>query len=187
MRFTIKEKADYLGTLRATRVYLMETLAAWIPPTPEMEVKVLFGRHTWDMAQHADQLGKRTYELRAPLHYTLAPTDGYREFLERAASAQATPERIYAFYEVLLPALDARIHHYLASTDRLQDEPTVRILEGMLRDDARLREESAALLAELDALQLRDASSWDKLAAEQPQLAFVSPSAAAPAAMEVEA
>lgn len=187
MRFTIKEKADYVGTLRATRVYLMETLAAWIPSVPEMEVKVLFGRHVWDMAQHADQLGKRTYELRAPLHYTLAPADGYQEFLQRAASAQQTCERIYVFYEVLLPSMEPRIHHYLASTDRLQDEPTVRILEGILRDDARLRDESHALLAELSGLKMVDASSWDRLTERQAQLAFVNPSAPVPAERGIEA
>lgn len=187
MRFTIKEKADYVATLRAARVYLMETLAAWIPSAPEMEVKVLFGRHVWDMAQHADQLGKRTYELRAPLHYSLAPTDGYQEFLRSAASAKQSAERIYAFYEVLLPAMDARIHHYLGATDRLQDEPTVRILEGMLRDDARLREESHTLQEELNGLKIRDASPWDKLAAEQRQLDFVNPALYHMAAMEAEA
>ena len=43
----------------ARMVALMEIAAAWTPTTPEMEVKVLLGRHIWDFAQHADALGKR--------------------------------------------------------------------------------------------------------------------------------
>lgn len=73
MGLILREKAEHLGTFRWLEVFLMETLARWVPTTPEMEVKILMGRHIWDAAQHADALGKRTFELRAPLHYTLTP------------------------------------------------------------------------------------------------------------------
>ena len=50
MALILREKAEYLATLRWLEVFLMETLARWVPTTPEMEVKVLFGRHLWDAA-----------------------------------------------------------------------------------------------------------------------------------------
>lgn len=176
MNLTIREKADYVGTLRSTRVFLMETLARWIPQTPEMEVKVMFGRHLWDMAQHADQLGKRTYELRAPLHYSPAPTDEYVDVLKAAANASSTEDKIHVFYNVLIPAMETRVKSYVGRTDALQDEPTVRIMENILRDDARLQKESQQLLAELGNIPQADASKWASLASKEAACEMVSKS-----------
>jgi len=58
---TVKERGRFVATLRWVNVSIMETLAAWVPTTPEMEAKLLFGEHIWDAAQHADALGKRTF------------------------------------------------------------------------------------------------------------------------------
>jgi len=116
----------------------MEMLARWVPTTPEMEVKVLFGRHVWDCAQHADQLGRRAFELRAPLHYTLPAVPAYCAWLHDIADIGPTPERVSAFYDIICPAMVERYHRYIENTDRLMDEPTVRILEAALRDYERM-------------------------------------------------
>ena len=71
MSLSVQDRAEYVATFRFIQVFLMETLARWVPQTPEMEVKVLFGRHIWDLAQQADGLGKRGYELRAPLAFIM--------------------------------------------------------------------------------------------------------------------
>ena len=149
MGLILREKAEYLGTFRWLEVFLMETLARWVPTTPEMEVKVLMGRHIWDAAQHADALGKRTFELRAPLHYTLTPLSPYLEFAKEIASVEDTPGRIQAIYDVLLPALTVRYQQYLNGSDSLLDEPSFRVLHGILSDYARMRQESDALRDEL--------------------------------------
>src|ERR1700693_5041457 len=96
---SVKEKAEYLGVFRWIEVFLMETLASWVPTTPEMEIKVLFGRHVWELAQNADGLGKRTFEMRAPLHYTVRPLDSMATFLEglRGLQLQKTGDRVYGF------------------------------------------------------------------------------------------
>ena len=65
MTLSVRERADTIGTLRHIEVFTMETLARWVPTTPDLEAKVVFGRHIWDCAQHADALGRRTHELRA--------------------------------------------------------------------------------------------------------------------------
>src|SRR5438270_13362140 len=121
-RFNIKEKADYVGTLRATNVAIMEMVARWIPSTPEMEVKVLMGRHLWDFAQHADWLGKRAFELRAALHHSLPPSEEFTLWLQNIAAHPSTPERIAALYQGLMPELSARHAFYLDHRDHLQDE-----------------------------------------------------------------
>ena len=50
MGLSIREKADTVGTLRFASVFAMESLARWIPTTPELEAKVCFGRHVWEFA-----------------------------------------------------------------------------------------------------------------------------------------
>src|SRR5258706_4294161 len=107
----------------------MEMLAGWVPTTPEMEIKVLFGRHVWDCAQHADHLGKRAFELRAPLNYTLPAVADFGRFLAEIASLESTVERVNSFYGVVCPSVTGQYRRYIANTDALMDEPTVRILE----------------------------------------------------------
>jgi hypothetical protein len=176
---TVKERGRFVATMRHVHVWLMETLAAWVPKTPEMEVKLLFGEHIWDAAQHADSLGKRTYELRLPLQHSERPNDEYARFLADVAALGPTPQRLAAIYDVVLPALAARQRRYLDRTDRLIDAPTVRILERYLTDAARMIEAGHALRRELPALQLNDPDWVVTLRAREVAL---EPVAAAPTA-----
>jgi hypothetical protein len=156
MGLSVQTRAESVATFRFIHVFLMETLARWVPRTPEMEVKVLFGRHIWDLAQQADALGKRTYELRAPLQFSLRPVESFAEFLEEFAATATTPEKIAGFYDAVLPGLKNRYQHYMETTDKLLDEPTVRVMERILADFARMRDERRALINELPALALAD-------------------------------
>ena len=149
----VKERADAIGTFRYTSVFIMETLAGWVPTTPEMEVKVLFGRHLWTFAQRADVLGKRARELRAPLQYSREPRQEYLEGLRAVAALQATGDRLEGCYDIVLPSLAACYSRYLARTDRLIDEPSVVLCEGALLDIEKLRAEKAQLLAEIAGLR----------------------------------
>ena len=149
MTSIIRGRADRLATFRSISVQLMEMLATWVPTTPEMEPKVLFGRHIWDFAQHADMLGRRTFELRAPLHFTLPPADDYQRVLTAVAAARATQDRIALLYTGLLPGLAGRYRNYLDTADQLLDEPSVRIIERIRADIARMLKESRDFIAEV--------------------------------------
>jgi hypothetical protein len=149
----VKARAEAVGTFRHVNVFLMEMLAAWVPSTPEMEVKVLFGRHLWLVAQMADKLGRRTRELRAPLHFSRLPAASYAKALDAMAALKSTVARVEGLYQIALPSLGGAYSGYLARTDRMIDEPTVVILEEALRDIDRMRSESAALLDEFPALR----------------------------------
>jgi hypothetical protein len=176
---TVKERAEFVATMRYVQVWLMETLAAWVPTTPEMEVKLLFGEHIWDVAQHADALGKRTFELRLPLQHSLRPADGYADLLVELARTGPTPERLAAVYDVMLPALTTRSRRYLDQTDALSDAPTVRILERHFADTARMIEAARALRQDLPALGLQ-ARDWAEVL--QAREAAIERIVAAPAA-----
>jgi hypothetical protein len=138
MGLTITQKADTLGTFRFVCVRLMETLAAWVPTSPELEVKTLFGRHIWQLAQHADAIGHRTVELRAKLHYDREPRQEYLDALRLIQETSESGDRVAVFYDVVLPDLAARFRDYLERTDDLLDAPTVEILRRILGDVDRM-------------------------------------------------
>jgi hypothetical protein len=146
---TVVDRCRAIATFREVSVKLMEMLALWTPTTPEMEVKVLFGRHIWDLAQQADALGKRTFELRAPAQHSLAPAAEYEELLATARATVATSERVSTFYEALLPALAARFQQYIDASDPILDQPSVVILERFAREMNRMCAEAASIRKEI--------------------------------------
>jgi hypothetical protein len=149
MPMTVAERAQTIATFRFIEVRLMEIAAAWIPTTPEMEVKVLLGKHVWDFAQHADALGRRTFELRLPEQFSQKPSDGYVRILEEIAAMEETPRRLATLYDVILSGAERRYAHYIEQTDTLLDAPSVVVVERILQDLARQRREADALRKEL--------------------------------------
>ncbi|HSP94946.1 MAG TPA: hypothetical protein VLU06_10370 [Thermoanaerobaculia bacterium] len=149
MSFSVQERGRAIATFRFVEVRLMEIAAGWTPTIPEMEVKVLFGRHIWDFAQHADALGKRTFELRLPEQHSLPPSEPFAQLLEDAARVGSTSERLAVLYDVLLPGLEQRYREYLAGTDTLVDAPSCVILERIIGDYARQRRDADRLRSEI--------------------------------------
>jgi hypothetical protein len=152
MGLSVKERGAAVATFRYVHVALMEMLAQWTPTTPEMEVKLLFGEHIWDMAQQADALGRRTQELRLPLQHSLAPVGAYVRLLEEVREQRDTARRLAGFYDALLPPLAGRYRGYLDRIDTLMDAPTVRILEQCSDVESRMIRQSRELRAEFPAL-----------------------------------
>ena len=148
MGLTIIQKADTLGTFRFVLVRFMETLAAWVPTSPELEVKTLFGRHLWQLAQHADAIGHRTIELRAKLHYERPPHQNYLTAVRLVQDLAGSGDRIAAFYDGVLPDLASRLSGYLAQTDELLDAPTVEIFRRVLGDFERMQADRAKIGAQ---------------------------------------
>lgn len=163
MHLNVKERGEHVATFRWVDVRLMEMLAAWVPTTPEMEVKLVLGAHIWDVAQHADSLGKRTQELRLPLHHGIEPSTDYVRLLNDLASIPETSKRIAGFYDCVLPGLERTFRNYLGRVDPLLDGPTVRILERILSDTARMVDESRGLREELPPVKLDDPAWLDQL------------------------
>ena len=156
MALSVKERGQFVATLRHVQVALMETLAAWVPTTPEMEVKLLFGAHIWDLAQHADALGKRTHELRLPLQHSMMPASAYVDGLLELSVIDGASQRIAGFYDAWLPGLATRYRRYLGETDLLMDAPTARIIDRMLETEARMIREANELREQLPALRLSE-------------------------------
>jgi hypothetical protein len=149
MSMTVDERVQWIATFRFIEVRLMEIAAAWTPTTPEMEAKVMLGRHIWDFAQHADALGKRTFEMRRPEQFSQRPVEEYVALLDEVARVAPTADRLAGLYDALLPGLEQRYRHYLEETDALLDAPSVVTIERILVDFPRQRTEVLALRQEL--------------------------------------
>lgn len=152
MGLNVSDRGKWVATVRCIHVDLMEMLAQWTPTSPEMEVKLMFGEHIWNVAQNADALGKRTRELRLPLQHSKKPVNAYAALLSEIRKETDTARRLGSFYDVLLPGLASRYQSYLDETDTLMDAPTVRILEEMQRAQGKMMEQCRALRAELPTL-----------------------------------
>ena len=175
MPLDVKQRGDHVATFRWIEVRLMETLARWVPTTPETEVKLVFGAHIWDLAQHADSLGKRTHELRLPLQHSLEPSGDFVRYLGAMAAEVETDKRVAGFYDCLLPGLERRFRDYMGQVDQLLDGPTVRILERILFDFPRLASERARFAVERPDLPAPDTqwlaglAAFDEALPEEPQ------------------
>lgn len=168
----VKERADTLGTFRFIEVRLMETIAYWTPITPQMELKVMFGRHIYDHAQHADWLGKRTFELRQPEHYTRQAAPDYLQLLDRMRTSPDVAERLTLMYDVVIPGLVARYERYLTGTDQLLDAPSALVIERIvpelkrqMADSVKLRNELKIGPVDAQAMRAREAGIASVVAA----------------------
>ncbi|HEY2804601.1 MAG TPA: hypothetical protein VGI92_01960 [Gemmatimonadales bacterium] len=148
MELSVRGRGDAVATFRFINVHLMETLAGWVPTTPELEVKVLFGRHLWDFAQHADAFGKRAAELRLQLHASRAPTAELQGVLDDLRRTTRTAQRLGRLYHGVVPGVERLYTAYLAQVDELMDEPTVRIIGHGLLDTGRMGREAESLSAQ---------------------------------------
>jgi hypothetical protein len=146
---SVVERCNTIATFRRISIWLMETTARWTPITPEMEVKVTLGRHIWEYAQMADALGKRTFELRQPEHYTIPAIDAYEALMKEVAATQGTSERISALYDGMIPGIIQRYTNYLAATDPILDEPSIAIMERIVVDLKRQLKDIETLRNEL--------------------------------------
>ena len=187
MILSVKERGQFVATMRHINVWLMETMAGWVPTTPEMEVKLQFGEHLWDAAQHADAFGKRTSELRMPLQHSLPPGGEFLEFLDTVSGIEPTQQRLAAIYDVLLPGLATHYRRFLEKTDTLADAPTVRIIERHLTDIDRMLQANREMCAELPDLTLDDQVWIDALRKREAQHEPVAVSIAETEARAVEA
>jgi len=147
---SVADRANSVATFRFIEVRLMEIIARWTPTTPEMELKILFGRHIWDFAQHADALGKRVFELRQPEQHSRRPSEQYLALLDDVGAIRDTSERLAAMYDAVLPGLERRYREYIAASDEILDEPTVVILNRILTDLQRQRQEADRVRRECD-------------------------------------
>src|SRR3954469_3932939 len=108
--FTVEETARRVGNYKWAAMRLFEVLGGWVATVPELDVKLVLGRHTYHHAWHAALLHKRLPALRHMNQERLnnPPNDDYVPFKEpvrEARGAEETIEKLVGVYRVLLPRL----------------------------------------------------------------------------------
>ena len=62
--FTVEETARRVGNYKWAEMRLFEVLGGWVATVPELDVKMVLGRHTYHHAWHSELWHKRLPELR---------------------------------------------------------------------------------------------------------------------------
>jgi hypothetical protein len=150
--FSVDDSARRIRNYRYAEERLTRVLGGWIALTPELPAKLLFGRHVWDCAQHADAWGRRLPELRAPAQQSEPANDAMVAFirlLETPEGPRQTLERIAGVYGVLKPHLVTVYARHLASANPVYEPPTRRILARCLEEERRHAAAGATVLDRL--------------------------------------
>ena len=146
----------------------MRILGGWIALTPEVDVKLLFGRHVWDCAQHADLWGRRLPELRSKAQESEpanAAVVAAFDLIETTEAPAQTVERVVAIYRVVKPHLATVYERHLAVANPVYEPPTRRILVRCSEEE---RRHAAAGARVLDRLLAREpalaerARGWER-------------------------
>ena len=75
--------------------------------------------------------------------------DTYEALILDISKTESTADRVAVIYDGLLPGLIERYRTYLSATDPILDEPTLVIIERIVRELERQRVDVAALQSEL--------------------------------------
>ncbi|MGE3536237.1 MAG: hypothetical protein AB7N91_02225 [Candidatus Tectimicrobiota bacterium] len=135
--YSVEQTAQMLRHYRYAEERMMRIMGGWIALTPELAVKLEFGRQVWECAQHADSLGKRLPELRSPAQVSEPPNETFVTFmhtLARPEQPQATIERLSGLFRVLKPHLLSTYAQHLSACNPLYEAPTVRLLELLISE-----------------------------------------------------
>jgi hypothetical protein len=166
---SVDDSARRIRHYRYAEERLMRVLGGWIALTPELPAKLLFGRHVWDCAQHADAWGRRLPELRAPAQTSEPANEGvvaFAQLLESPEAPRQTLERIAGAYGVIKPHLVTLYARHLASANAVYEPPTRRILTRCLEEERRHAAAGAVVLARLAT----DTAARERVAAWQGRL-----------------
>ena len=62
--FSVEDTARRVGNYKWAEMRLFEVLGGWVATVPELDVKLVLGRHAWFHAEHAKRWDERLPELR---------------------------------------------------------------------------------------------------------------------------
>jgi hypothetical protein len=138
--FAVEESARRVGNYKWAEMRLFEALGGWVATVPELDVKMVLGRHTYHHAWHAELWHKRLPELREmnPDRLTVPANDDFVTFVDAVREPEApelTIEKLVGVYRVLIPRFIAAYTFHLNATSTITDAPTIRSLKFILQDE----------------------------------------------------
>ena len=143
----VRTNAAGLGVLYTVEVELARLLGGWIARMPELSEKIAFAKVVYEDAEHAALLEARLLELRVPEPDLAALRRRTAPIFTRLERADDPWEVLAHVFRVLKPALLADLRRHLEGCPPYVDEPTVRIVRRILREEELHLELGLALLA----------------------------------------
>lgn len=138
--FDVAESARRIGNYKWIEMRLFESLGGWVATIPELDVKMVLGRHCYHHAWHSELWHKRLPELREmnPERLTQPANDELVSFVDALRQPEApelTIEKLVGVYRVLVPRLIGAYTYHLNATSSITDAPTMRSLRFVLQDE----------------------------------------------------
>ncbi|MEI6083027.1 MAG: hypothetical protein WCS70_01870 [Verrucomicrobiota bacterium] len=135
---------------------------ARITAEPIYELKMAFSRHAHLCAEHVAALRERVSEMREPpLGLDAVPDAALEIFYDEILAAPTTAELVLGLYEKAVPAVQRELEAHVADTNRLTDNPTVRVCRFALLelgDIAEFGRQAVGCL--VDEATRRQAAGW---------------------------
>ena len=138
--FGVEESARRIGNYRWTEMRLFEALGGWVATIPELDVKMVLGRHCYHHAWHAELWTKRLPELREMnVERMTQPANdemvAFMNAIPEPESPALTIEKLVGVYRVLIPRTIAAYTYHQNGTSAITDSPTQRSLRHALQDE----------------------------------------------------
>ena len=140
--------ARRLGGLRWVESELFALSGGWVPSTDEPDVRVAWAVQSQHHGWHAEVLRDRLPELRHLDVDTLtAPPEDWAATLAAVAALTSTPDRLSAWFGLVVPALVAKYESLAEDLDEVATPGLRRWLDHLLLDERADLAEGLALLA----------------------------------------
>jgi hypothetical protein len=132
----LEEAARLAGGHRWVEGRLFEILGGWVATTADIDVKLLFDRHSQHHAWRADQWWDRLPQLADVERdaYVLAPSTGAAEAAAALAGLEGTVPRLAGAYRVALPRLAGAYQGHRSAANPASDGAAIRTLDLLLPD-----------------------------------------------------
>jgi hypothetical protein len=144
---------------------LHQIFTARITAEPIYELKMGFSLHGYLCAEHTAALRRRVGEMREPpLGLEAIPDENLAIFFDEILCTPGTNELLLGLYEKALPSLKAALERHILDTNKLADQPSVRLCRfALLELEDMLKFGRQALVSLVDANARERAGEWLKL------------------------
>lgn len=136
-----------LNRYRFVEYELLRIMAAWLPATARMELKLALGRLLWEDAQHVQLLYQRLREIQTPA-FRDPPDPALRHLMAEALHAPTERDLLGGLCRVIKPALAEAYRWHLTQTFANPDAPTLYAFKHILVDEDEHTSWAAAALAD---------------------------------------
>lgn len=153
--------AERVGRFGFVAKQLMLAQAGKMSSIANWEFKAALGRQLWECAVHWGNWRERIAELRGHEHLIERHAEGpLHDLFQELLSSANDAEFAEGLYGVILPAYRAALAHYLAETNPLVDQPTVRLIRHVLLDLDEQLTFGQTVLDAIEQAQRSAASNW---------------------------